>query len=126
MFFKIGALKNFATVNHLCWSLFLINLKKEEAPTQVFSYEHCEIFKNSFLYRTTTSSGCFCQFDKGANCSVLGNCRPPLINQKHNMGWFLLKRFVRLCRAFSLHITSRNHYKTFLLINMQKAKTCSK
>ena len=82
MFFKIGVLKNFATVKHLCWSLFLIKLKKEEAPRQVFSCEYCEIFKNSFLYRTTTSGGCFCQFDKRAYCLVLGICRSSFINQK--------------------------------------------
>ena len=126
MFFKISVLKNFATVKHLCWSLFLIELKKEEAPTRAFSCKHCEIFKNSFLYRTSTSGGWFCRFGKEANCSVLGICQPSLINQKHNMGWFLLKRFVHLRRTFSLHIISRNHYNTFLFINMRKAKTCSR
>ena len=125
MFFWIGVLKNFATVKHLCSSPFLIKLTKEEATTQAFSCEHCEVFKNSFLYRTITSRGCFCQFDKVANCSVLGICRPSLINQKYNVGWFLLKRSVHLCSACSLHIISRNHSNTFLLINMHKAKTCS-
>ena len=108
MFFKIGVLKNFATAKHQRWSLFLKKLKKEEAPTQVFSYKHYEIFKNSFLYRTTTSGGCFCQFDKVTNCSVLGICRHKH-NQKDNMGWLFLKRCVHLCRAFSLHIVSKSH-----------------
>ena len=42
MFFKIVILKNFAnfTRKHQCWSLFL---------TQVFSYEFCKRFKNSFF-----------------------------------------------------------------------------
>ena len=35
MFFKIVP-KHFATVKHLCWSLFFIKFKKEEAPTRVF------------------------------------------------------------------------------------------
>ena len=126
MYFKIGVLKNVLTVKHLCWSLSFKKLKKEEAPTQVFSCEHCEIFRNSFLYRTATFGGCFCQFDKVANCAVLGICRPSLINQKYSVGWFLLKKIVYLCRACSLHIIIRNHSNTFLLINMQKAKTCSK
>ena len=126
MFFKIGVLKKFATVKHQCWSPFLIKLKKEEIPTQVFSSEHYEIFKNSFLYRATTSSGCFSQFDKVTNYLVLGICWPSLVNQKYNVGWFLLKRFVHLHRACSLHIISRNHSNTLLLINMQKARTCSK
>ena len=104
----------------------LIKLRKEETPTQAFSCEHCEIFKNSFLYRRTTSCGCFCQFDKVTNCSVLSICWPSLISQKHNMGWFLLNRFVHLCTAFSLHIISRNHSNTYLLINMQKAKNLFK
>ena len=127
MFFKIGALKNFAKVKHLCWSLFLIKIKKKEAPTQLFSWEHCKIVKNSFLHRaTTTSSGCFYQFGKVASCSVLGICRPSLINQNLNVGLFLLKRFVHLYRACSLHIISRNYSSVFLLINMQKANSCSK
>ena len=127
MFFKIGALKNFAKVKHLCWSLFLIKIKKKEAPTQLFSWEHCKIVKNSFLHRaTTTSSGCFYQFGKVASCSVLGICRPSLINQNLNVGLFLLKRFVHLYRACSLHIISRNYSSAFLLINMQKANSCSK
>ena len=58
MFFKIGLLKNFAifTGEHLCWSLFFnkvaglaCNFIKKEAPTQLFSWEHCKIFKKGFL-----------------------------------------------------------------------------
>ena len=60
MFFKIGVLKNFAIFSgkHLCWSPFLINKPEglqryqKETPTQVCSCEYCEIFKNSFFYRT--------------------------------------------------------------------------
>ena len=40
----------------LCWSLFLIKLQSEVAanfikktPTQVFSCEYCEIFKNTYF-----------------------------------------------------------------------------
>ena len=55
---KKGALKNFAvlTEKHLCWSLFLIKLQAwrhatllNETPTQVFSWEYCEIFKNIYF-----------------------------------------------------------------------------
>ena len=46
--------------------------------------------------------------------------------QKHNVRWFLLTRLVDLFRVCSSHIISRNHYKTFLLINWQKTKNCSK
>ena len=57
MFFKIGVLKYFEsfTEKYMCWSLFLINLHGcrpavllKETPTQLFSYEICEIFKNTF------------------------------------------------------------------------------
>ena len=127
MFFKTGVLKNFAKVKHLCWSVFLIKTKKKEASTQMLSCNYCKIVKNSFLYRAiTTSDGCFYQFGKVANCSVLGLCPPSLINQKLSVGWFLLKRFVHLYRACSLHITSRNYSKAFLLIIMQKVNSCSK
>ena len=45
----------------MCWSLFFnkvvalktCNFVKEETPTQVFSCEYREIFKNSFLYGTS-------------------------------------------------------------------------
>ena len=50
--------KNFAifTGKHLCWSLFLIKLQtsglqlyQKEIPTQVFSCEICELFKNTYF-----------------------------------------------------------------------------
>ena len=45
--FKISVLKNFAIIagKHLYWSLFLISL-------QVFSCEHCKVFKNSLFHGT--------------------------------------------------------------------------
>ena len=59
MFFKIVVLKSFRnfTWKHLCWSLFLIKLQfwgpaTLETPTQVFSCEISEVFKNTFIYKT--------------------------------------------------------------------------
>ena len=57
IFFKLGVLKNFGnfTRKHLSWSLFLIKrlqLYEKETPTQVFSCEITEIFKNTFFYGT--------------------------------------------------------------------------
>ena len=40
------------------------------------------------------------------------------------MGWFLRTVFVDLLGACSLSILSKSHSITFLLINMQKTKTC--
>ena len=50
MFFKIVVLKNFVnfTGKQLCWSLFL---------AKVFSCEICEIFNNTFFYRTPPVAG---------------------------------------------------------------------
>ena len=61
MFLKIGVLKKFAnfTGKQLPWNFFLIKLKVlspatlfEKTPTQVFSCEICEIFKNTLFYGT--------------------------------------------------------------------------
>ena len=64
VFCQKGVLKNFAkfTGKHQCQSLFFnkvaglrpkaCNFIKKEAPALVFSCEFCEIFKNTFLYRT--------------------------------------------------------------------------
>ena len=58
MFFTTGAYKYFAifTGKHLCWSLFnkVTGMKacifiKKDTPTQVLSYDHCKIFKNSLF-----------------------------------------------------------------------------
>ena len=58
---KKGALKNFKkfTGKHLCQSLFLFkcrpeacNFIKKETLVQVFSFEFCEISKNTFFYIT--------------------------------------------------------------------------
>ena len=55
---KSAVLKSFAifTGKHLCCSLFLIKLHafrhaiyEKETVTQVFSYEYCEIFKNTYF-----------------------------------------------------------------------------
>ena len=56
-----------------------------------------------------------------------------LLNQKRNLGWFLLKRSViwDLVRVYYLLIISKNHSKTFFLLvglqkNRSKVKYCSK
>ena len=58
VFFKIDVLKNSTifTGKHLCWRLFLTKslvfrpaTLLKETPTQVFSWGHCEIYKNSIF-----------------------------------------------------------------------------
>ena len=61
MFFKIGALNNFAIFaeKHQCWSSKLtlkVDLEKglqacKETSTHVLSCEYCEIFMSTFFYR---------------------------------------------------------------------------
>ena len=48
------------------------------------------------------------------------------VNEQLNAGSFLLRIYVDLLRACSLHVISRNHSNTFLLITLQKTKTCIK
>ena len=38
----------------------------------------------------------------------MGICQPSPLNQKHNVGWFLLERFVDLFRV--CYVISRNHF----------------
>ena len=47
MFFKIGVLKNFATGKHLCWSLFLIKLKKRRR--RYFPASIAKFLRTAFL-----------------------------------------------------------------------------
>ena len=53
---------------------------------------------------------------------IYGIFRPSLINQKHNLGWFLLIRFVDRVKVYSLLVISKKHSNTFLLIDLQKTK----
>ena len=67
VFYKKTALESFTKVTgkHLCRSLFFTKVEglrpKKETSTQVFSYELCEIFKNTFFaeYLWATVSICF-------------------------------------------------------------------
>ena len=43
------------------------------------------------------------------------NYQPSLLNQKHNVGWFLIKWFVDLFREYFSQI-NRNHTNMFLLL----------
>ena len=117
MFFKTGVLESLATVKHLRWRLSLLRLKKR-LQHRGFPVNIVKFLKTAFfiehlwwlLFSVWQST-----------CLILGLWRP-LINQKHNAGWFLLKRSVDLSRVSSLHIISRNLSNKSLLINMRKKK----
>ena len=81
---------------------------KKGIPTQVFSCEYCEIFKNSFLYKTPPVAGfvsyLLTSYKLKTRCGIVST-----------------KKFVDLVRVCSLHIISRNH--TNMLFQV---KHCSK
>ena len=60
MFFETDSLKNSAiyTGKHVCWGLQTCNFFKKDSSTGA-PCGYCEIFKNSFFYRTppVTASG---------------------------------------------------------------------
>ena len=105
MFIKTGVVKNFATVKHLRWSVFLIKLKKRLQhwcfPLNIANFSRADFFIEHLWWLLLSVSQ--------SNCTALGICRSFLINQKHNLGWFLLRRFVDLSRVCSLHVIIRNH-----------------
>ena len=118
MLFKIGVFKNFATGKHLCWSLFfnkaaglkVCNYLKNRLQHMSFAVDIAKLLRTAF-FRTPLLAA----FVSLINYSLLGICRPSFLNQKHNVGWLLLKRFADLVRVCPLHIISRNHSNKFLL-----------
>ena len=70
------------------------------------------------LILKTSANGC---------CSVLLIIKlvitASFLNQKHDVGWFLLRRFVDLFRLYSLLIIGGNHLTTFLLLDPQKNRS---
>ena len=96
---------------------------KRDFNTSVFLRILRSFTKQIFLYNTY--GGCCRQFDKVTVKWWVSSDLFFLIETK-NVGWFLLKRHVDLVRVCYLHIISRNHSNTLLLINLQKTKTCQK
>ena len=72
----------------------------------MLSCEYCETTDN-FFYRTPLV----------ASVDLL-------FSIKNTAGWFVLKRFTDLVRLRCLHIISRIHSNTLLLIILKKTKTC--
>ena len=127
MFFKVDVLKNFVIFagKHLCWSYFLIKLQawtspivlKRDSNTGVFLW----ILRNfsEYLFWRTFANGYFCT----SNHKVSSEYWAYFLNQKHDVGWFLLSRSVDLVRLYSLLIISSSYSNTFLLLDLQKNKS---
>ena len=77
------------------------------------------------LFWRTSENDCFCT----SNHKISNKYWASLLNQKHDLGWPLLGRFVDLVRVCSLLIISRNHSNMFLFLDLQKnrnkVKNCS-
>ena len=74
-----------------------------------------KIFKNSFFIENLQ----WLLFSvPWSNCLALGICQPSFLNQKHNVGSLVLKRFVDLFRV--CYIISRNHSICWLPCRKQK------
>ena len=90
----------------------------------MFSCEYCEILKKTYLEEHLRMAASVLLIIKLV-MEILGICQP-LLNQKHNVEWFLPKWFADLVRVYFLLIISGNHSNTFLIIDLQKTKTCPK
>ena len=126
MFFKISALKHFAifTRKHLCRNYFLIKLQACRSEILLKRDSNTDVFLECCKILGTPVSKNICKrllLIFKLLMLLLGICRPSLLNQKHNVGWFLLIRFIDLARVYSSLVISRNHSNTFV-IDMQKTK----
>ena len=90
----------------------------------MFSCEYCEILKKTYLEEHLRMAASVLLIIKLV-MEILGICQP-LLNQKDNVEWFLPKWFADLVRVYFLLIISGNHSNTFLIIDLQKTKTCPK
>ena len=89
----------------------------KETQTQVFTCKYCENFKSTYFEELLQMAASVILIIK------LKSIGHSILNQTTNMEWFL-HRFVDLLRACFLRASSRNYFNKFLLINLQKAKTC--
>ena len=115
--------RNFAifTRKDLCWSPFgpatlLRRLQHRCFPVNIENFLRTAFFIEH-LRRLLLSA-------LKSNGTVMGICRPSLLNQEHKLGRFLWRRFTDLLKVEIINI-KRSRFNTFLLINLQK-KTCPK
>ena len=125
MFFIIGVLQKFRNRKTLVLeSLFIkvavlkvCNFMKKRLQHRPFPVNNAKFLRTAFFINT--SGGYFCRFDKvncyGASVDFLFLIKNTMWDGFYQQG----------LQIFSLHIVSRNHSDTFLLINLQKIKICS-
>ena len=85
----------------------------KEIQTQALSWKYCEIFKNTYFEEHLQMAASVLLIIKliTINIGQKHNINKNITwnNQKHNMEWFLLQRFVDLVKIYFLLIVSRNH-----------------
>ena len=69
------------------------------------------------LFSRTYANGCFCTSNHKVS-KVLGICRPSLLNQKRDVGWF-----VDLLTLVSLKLIISRNYSNAFIIDLKKTKT---
>ena len=84
--------RNFAifTRKDLCWSTFrpatlLTRLQHRCFPVNIENFLRTTFFIEHLQWLLLSALK--------SNCTVMGICRPSLLNQEHNLGWFLWRRF---------------------------------
>ena len=84
----------------------------------MFSCEYSEIFKNTYFEEHLPTAASALLIMK-----LVISIEHLFLIKKHNVGWFLLRRFVDLLRVYSLLIISRYHSNTFLFLDLQKIRS---
>ena len=98
----------------ICLGSFLIKLQVLRPATLLKRLQHryfldniAKFLKIAFFTERIQFDAAFVSLIK--QMFIISNCRSSLLNQKHNMEWFLLLRFVDVFRVCYLHIIARNH-----------------
>ena len=128
MFFKTGVIRKLAIFTGKLLNLeslfnkLYFNLVPKETSMQVIPVKIAKFLQTPFLWNT--SGGYFCHLDE-VTCSVMGICLLFLIKNKM-YGMVFTINVLDLVRVCYLHVINKNNSNTFLLINLQKTKTCPK
>ena len=84
----------------------------KENPPQLFSCKHCEIFKSTYS-EMAPSALVMIYYNHKVSNYVLGTYR-----QKHNVEWFLLRRFLDLVRDIRILTGLDDRFCFCLLLNV--------
>ena len=107
-FFKIGVLKIFAifTGKHLCWRLFFDKVHTSMRPTQVFSSEYWDIFKNTYFkeHLRTAASVLYLELIRAYLQNISFCMKKIFLTSVAARYAFTRKRFLLKCLHFDINI----------------------